>query len=333
MSTIDNGRPEKSPEVEQARRRLRQLMPVWHPDRAPVRAPQGYAVIDVLTRLYNALDEVRPREIKGERIKNLSSWPSSFNNDDRVTFPAFSAGGPEQTIFIPKTAEEFIKLLEDIEENRGKDPVFPQKDFPRVNIKKVGEDVDEDEAPPNELVDAIVDFTDTAESIEDLKKTFKAHTMVGADRLQAVELPKKIDDRFLFLVTRDASKATTPEALETIHNEVENFTFYTPGAKKPGGIKSYADQVLAKRIKELEQGVQPTPEPESTVTTEEEERLSKMSADREALYQFFDQIRNSNTPDELDKVAADATARNFFNRGHFGLVKAAITFKRRKIAF
>ncbi len=335
MSTIDNGRPEKSPEIEQARKRLRQLMPIWHPDRAPVREQKGYAVIDVLTRLYNALDQIRPREIRGEKIKNLSRWPGSFDNDNHVTFPAFSPNEPERTIFIPKTPEEFVQLLEEIEQNRSKNRVFPDRHFPRVTIREIrsGEDDEENEEPRTEMIDAIVQFTDTAESIEELKKTFKAHTYVDMDRLQAVGIPKKIDDRFLFLIMREASKATTPDIVEDLRKEVEKFSYYTPGAKSRGGHQSYARQTLDNRLKELQQGVPAKEEPSAPdLAPDEQERQVKMKSDREAMYQFFDEIRDATTLEQLEAIGSVATNRNFFNRGNLGLVKAAITFRQRKIA-
>ena len=116
------------------KREFRRLSKLWHPDVWNIGLPErSDSVIQVISRLF--------QEMKDEHLANYDVWPSAFEDDYRVIFPAFSGEELQKieakqlerhSAYLPRTPREFLALLKYIEHNRS----FPKKQFPRVALAR-----------------------------------------------------------------------------------------------------------------------------------------------------------------------------------------------------
>ncbi|MFZ2886693.1 MAG: hypothetical protein WA021_02620 [Minisyncoccia bacterium] len=248
----------------------------------------------------------------------------------KIAFPPLFGEVSAREIFLPSTPWEFFEILDSLEQHH----TYPPGTYDEVNLvteRPPNQRDEEDEPVRNEMIDAIIHFTDSAESVEELEKTFKAHTFVDLGRLQAANVPQKIDTQFHFLITRDASRATTVDEIERLRSLMEGFEYPHFNLDGLEDTKRYLRELMDERLKAIKEGVPVAPMEKDSWDKKINELAQTAKDEREALYSFFDRIKLAASKEDLDSIATDVQARNFVNRGHYGLIKAAITHRNRKL--
>lgn len=241
-----------------------------------------------------------------------------------------------------KLKKAFRKLSMKWHPDRNPGDPGAERRFKEINeahkkLKKELEDSDdeasdfEDSEKPGELVEAIVQMTDNAESFDKLQETFQLHAMVGGHRLRALDLPNKIDTRALLLIMQEAAKAQNEEDLATLKAKVDNFPFYTNNAYQPGGTKSKADHIINGRAQELHFEIAFPALKYKAIEASEEAKHKVLEARMAARRAFLKRIREVEELPEWEKLLAELNESKDFTDKERSIVRTQITVKGQKL--